>query len=170
MAPTQAVEATWRAWRRCLSRDGLLPEAVVNYLLRLGWSHGDEEIISRDDAVRCSISAASANRRHASISQAGRHQQPLSARDDDAGLWDPVTPHIDPTSPAAAAASPRWRRRRSAPRPIWISLAASAIWSMMARRREDDAAGLLDDDEGKADPPCRSAAGRIGPPIHCPAF
>ncbi len=30
---------------------GMLPEAVFNYLLRLGWSHGDEEIISRDQAV-----------------------------------------------------------------------------------------------------------------------
>jgi len=30
---------------------GMLPEAVANYLLRLGWGHGDEEIISRDDAV-----------------------------------------------------------------------------------------------------------------------
>ena len=30
---------------------GLLPEAVVNYLLRLGWGHGDEEIISRERAV-----------------------------------------------------------------------------------------------------------------------
>jgi len=30
---------------------GLLPEAVVNYLLRLGWGHGDEEFIARDQAV-----------------------------------------------------------------------------------------------------------------------
>ena len=30
---------------------GFLPEAVRNYLLRLGWSHGDEEIISTDQAV-----------------------------------------------------------------------------------------------------------------------
>ena len=30
---------------------GLLPEAVSNYLLRLGWGYGDEEIISRDRAV-----------------------------------------------------------------------------------------------------------------------
>jgi glutamyl-tRNA synthetase len=29
---------------------GLLPEAVCNYLLRLGWGHGDEEIISRSRA------------------------------------------------------------------------------------------------------------------------
>jgi glutamyl-tRNA synthetase len=31
---------------------GVLPEALVNYLLRLGWGHGDDEIISRDDAIR----------------------------------------------------------------------------------------------------------------------
>lgn len=30
---------------------GFLPEALCNYLLRLGWSHGDEEIISRDRAI-----------------------------------------------------------------------------------------------------------------------
>ena len=30
---------------------GLLPEALVNYLLRLGWGHGDDEIISREQAV-----------------------------------------------------------------------------------------------------------------------
>lgn len=29
---------------------GLLPEAVCNYLLRLGWGHGDEEIIPRERA------------------------------------------------------------------------------------------------------------------------
>jgi glutamyl-tRNA synthetase len=31
---------------------GILPEALSNYLLRLGWGHGDDEIISRDDAIR----------------------------------------------------------------------------------------------------------------------
>ncbi len=30
---------------------GILPEAFDNYLLRLGWGHGDDEIISRDQAV-----------------------------------------------------------------------------------------------------------------------
>ncbi|MDZ3837592.1 MAG: glutamate--tRNA ligase [Rhodospirillales bacterium] len=30
---------------------GFLPEAVANYLLRLGWGHGDAEIISREDAI-----------------------------------------------------------------------------------------------------------------------
>jgi len=30
---------------------GFLPEAIANYLLRLGWGHGDAEIISRDQAI-----------------------------------------------------------------------------------------------------------------------
>jgi glutamyl-tRNA synthetase len=30
---------------------GMLPEAVSNYLLRLGWGHGDDEIISRSQAI-----------------------------------------------------------------------------------------------------------------------
>ncbi|MGH8373181.1 MAG: glutamate--tRNA ligase [Gammaproteobacteria bacterium] len=31
--------------------DGFLPEAVLNYLVRLGWSHGDQEIFSREEMV-----------------------------------------------------------------------------------------------------------------------
>jgi glutamyl-tRNA synthetase len=30
---------------------GILPEALCNYLLRLGWGHGDEEIVSRERAI-----------------------------------------------------------------------------------------------------------------------
>ena len=32
--------------------DGYLPEAVINYLARLGWSHGDDEVFSRDQLVQ----------------------------------------------------------------------------------------------------------------------
>jgi glutamyl-tRNA synthetase len=31
---------------------GYLPQAVVNYLVRLGWSHGDQEIFSLEELVR----------------------------------------------------------------------------------------------------------------------
>lgn len=31
--------------------DGYLPEALLNYLVRLGWSHGDEEIFSLDEMI-----------------------------------------------------------------------------------------------------------------------
>ncbi len=33
-------------------KDGLLPEALVNYLARLGWSHGDQEIFDPEELVQ----------------------------------------------------------------------------------------------------------------------
>jgi glutamyl-tRNA synthetase len=47
--------------------DGYLPEAVINYLARLGWSHGDEEVFSKQqfaewfDLDRITPSAAQFN-------------------------------------------------------------------------------------------------------------
>lgn len=32
--------------------DGFLPEALLNYLVRLGWSHGDQEIFSVDELIQ----------------------------------------------------------------------------------------------------------------------
>lgn len=36
---------TWR------DEKGILPEAMENYLLRLGWAHGDAELLTRDEAI-----------------------------------------------------------------------------------------------------------------------
>jgi glutamyl-tRNA synthetase len=32
--------------------EGFLPDALVNYLARLGWSHGDDEVFSREELVQ----------------------------------------------------------------------------------------------------------------------
>lgn len=32
-------------------QDGLLPEALVNYLVRLGWSHGDQELFTQKELI-----------------------------------------------------------------------------------------------------------------------
>src|SRR5690625_6466848 len=32
-------------------QEGFLPEAMVNYLARLGWSHGDAELFSRAEVI-----------------------------------------------------------------------------------------------------------------------
>ncbi len=32
--------------------DGFLPEALLNYLVRLGWAHGDQEIFSLDEMIK----------------------------------------------------------------------------------------------------------------------
>lgn len=31
--------------------DGILPDALINYLVRLGWSHGDQEFFTREDLI-----------------------------------------------------------------------------------------------------------------------
>jgi glutamyl-tRNA synthetase len=33
-------------------REGYLPEALLNFLVRLGWSHGDQEIFSIDEMIK----------------------------------------------------------------------------------------------------------------------
>ena len=33
-------------------RRGFLPEAMVNFLARLGWSHGDQEVFTREELIR----------------------------------------------------------------------------------------------------------------------
>ncbi len=32
-------------------KDGLLPEALINYLVRLGWSHGDKELFNKEELI-----------------------------------------------------------------------------------------------------------------------
>ena len=60
---------------------GFLPEAVCNYLLRLGWGHGDEEIIPRDRAVEIfDIDGCRPRRVAHGLRQADAPQRRLSAR------------------------------------------------------------------------------------------
>jgi len=64
--------------------DGYLPEAMVNYLARLGWSHGDEEVFSREQLVEW-FDLASINRSPAKFGPDKLqwiNQQYLKAADD----------------------------------------------------------------------------------------
>ena len=36
---------------RVYREQGYLPEALINYLVRLGWSHGDQEVFSKDEMI-----------------------------------------------------------------------------------------------------------------------
>lgn len=45
----EAVEAPWRFDIREYQTQGYLPQATLNYLVRLGWSHGDQEIFAVDE-------------------------------------------------------------------------------------------------------------------------
>ncbi len=32
-------------------KEGFLPDALLNYLVRLGWSHGDQEVFTREEMI-----------------------------------------------------------------------------------------------------------------------
>ena len=83
---------------------GYLPEAMRNYLARLGWGHGDDEIFSDAQAIEWFdivdvVSAAGAAR----LGQAGPRQPPLYPR---RRRRPPGRPgHRDPAQPRGAPAS-----------------------------------------------------------------
>ena len=83
---------------------GFLPEAMFSYLLRLGWSYGDEEIITREDAIRLfdlgRIGKSPARFNSDKLSNVNAH---FIKKMDDNTLHDLITPHITPTSEAAQA-------------------------------------------------------------------
>jgi len=63
---------------------GYLPEALCNYLLRLGWAHGDVEILGRDEAIRLfdldGVGRGAARMDYAKLSHVNAHW--LRLRDD----------------------------------------------------------------------------------------
>ena len=54
---------------------GYFPEALLNYLARLGWSHGDQEIFSKQELIEyfdfeaCGKSAGDFQRRETSVAE-----------------------------------------------------------------------------------------------------
>jgi glutamyl-tRNA synthetase len=82
---------------------GFLPEAVVNYLARLGWSHGDQEIFTREQLVTA-FDVAAVNRAAAAFDMdkfAWVNAQHMKMADD-AALVAALAPHL------ASAGGPEW--------------------------------------------------------------
>ncbi len=74
---------------------GYLPEAIRNYLLRLGWGHGDDEIISTDQAIDwfelSGVGRAASRFDFAKLTNLNGHYMRQA---DDARLADLVTPRL----------------------------------------------------------------------------
>lgn len=81
---------------------GFLPDAMFNYLLRLGWSHGDTELIKRDEAVRWfSLNNIGKSSAQFDIEKLlGINAYYLKNLHKET-LYDLLTPHINPTSNTA---------------------------------------------------------------------
>ena len=58
--------------------EGYLPDALLNYLVRLGWSHGDQEVFTREEMIaafdiRDVNKAASAFNPKTAVAQSAAH-------------------------------------------------------------------------------------------------
>jgi glutamyl-tRNA synthetase len=75
--------------------DGYLPEALMNYLARLGWSHGDEEIFSREQLIEW-FDFSSINRAPAKFNPEKLHwlNQQYIKKTDNARLAELVMPFL----------------------------------------------------------------------------
>ena len=95
---------------------GILPDAMANSLLRLGWSHGDDEIISRDRAIAW-FDLDGVNRGAARfdldrlMSLNAHYIQEMPAED----LVDAIRPGLEETLGAALDEDRRDRLRRAMP-------------------------------------------------------
>ncbi len=83
---------------------GYLADAMFNYLLRLGWSHGDDEVISRADAINWfSLDAVGRSPARFDLKKlSDLNARYLSVMDDDS-LYALIAPLINPTSANAEA-------------------------------------------------------------------
>ncbi len=95
---------------------GYLPEALRNYLLRLGWSHGDDEIISTEQAVEWfdlgGIGRAPAQFDFAKLDSVNAH---YLREADDARLVDLVAARLEPELGHALSEADRDRLTRAMP-------------------------------------------------------
>jgi glutamyl-tRNA synthetase len=95
---------------------GFLPETMFNYLLRLGWSHGDDEIISREDAIRWfdldAVGKAAARFDMARLTSLNAH---YIKETDDERLLDLIVPDITEQIGSAIGDAERERLKAALP-------------------------------------------------------
>jgi glutamyl-tRNA synthetase len=127
---------------------GFLPDAMANYLLRLGWSHGDDEIISRDDAIAwfdlVQVGKSPARFDFDKLADLNSHY----LRDLDANsVWDLIAPHIEAASPEAQARIVALMPALAERARTHLDIAASIGYLLRdgAPTLDEDAADLLDD-------------------------
>ena len=130
---------------------GYLPEALRNYLLRLGWSHGDNEIISTDEAIEWfdlhAVGRAAARFDFARLDSLNGHY--IRAAEDDR-LVDLIAPRLEARRGRPLSGGDKARLLRAMPelklRPKTLAeLAANAMFLVAPRplQPEPKAAALL---------------------------
>jgi glutamyl-tRNA synthetase len=101
---------------------GFLPVALRNYLVRLGWSHGDQEIFSTEEMIAsfdlAHVGRSPARFDFAKLESLNGHYIRHSADAELLAAIDQMLPHIDGGPELAAKLTPELRRQWLAAMPI----------------------------------------------------
>jgi glutamyl-tRNA synthetase len=100
---------------------GYLPAALRNYLVRLGWSHGDQEIFSTDEMVEAfdlsAIGRSPARFDFAKLESLNGHYMRLSSDEDLVEALEVILPEIGPERGLGRTFPPALRRKLLAAMP-----------------------------------------------------
>ena len=148
---------------------GYLPAAMRNYLVRLGWSHGDQEIFSTEEMIAAfdlpQIGRSPARFDFAKLESLNGHYMRSSSDRDLLAAIDGLLPHLPNGAEIAGKLTPAVREQVMAAMPelkeraktlVDLIDAASFIWAARPLALDDKATALLT-------PEARSAACRDHP-------
>jgi glutamyl-tRNA synthetase len=135
---------------------GYLPEAMRNYLVRLGWSHGDQEIFSTEEMIAAfdlpQIGRSPARFDFAKLESLNGHYMRMSADSDLLKAIDGVLPYLPGGPDIAAKLTPQVRQQVMAAMPelkeraktlVELIEAASFIWASRPLVPDEKAKALL---------------------------
>jgi glutamyl-tRNA synthetase len=135
---------------------GYLPAAMRNYLVRLGWSHGDQEIFSTEEMIAAfdlpQIGRSPARFDFAKLESLNGHYIRSSSDRDLLAAIDQLLPHLPGGAETAAKLTPAVREQVMAAMPelkeraktlVDLVDAASFLWASRPLALDDKAATLL---------------------------
>jgi glutamyl-tRNA synthetase len=135
---------------------GYLPAAMRNYLVRLGWSHGDQEIFSTEEMIAAfdlpQIGRSPARFDFAKLESLNGHYMRSSSDSDLLAAIDKLLPHLPGGAATAAKLTPAVREQVMAAMPelkeraktlVDLVDAASFLWASRPLALDDKAATLL---------------------------
>jgi glutamyl-tRNA synthetase len=146
---------------------GYLPTAMRNYLVRLGWSHGDQEIFSTEEMIAAfdlpQIGRSPARFDFTKLESLNGHYMRASSDGDQIAALDALLPHLPQGAEIAARLTPAVRQQVIAAMPelkeraktlVELLDAASFVWAARPLALDDKATALLT-------PDARTLLGRI---------
>ena len=128
---------------------GFLSDAMFNYLLRLGWGHGDTELLSREEAIELfSLENVGKSPARFDLEKLRGFNTHYLQQLDAVSLYDLIAPHIAPTSTSAkdrvTALLPLFKERAKTHLDI-VSQLGYLVHDGMPEMTEEASAMLTDD-------------------------